>query len=97
MPEPPAAELIRGFVATSPFARRVGLEVVSLAADRAELRLPYDENNLTVADVVHGGAIATLLDVSATASAFSAPEPFDASGGATVSLGVEYIREAAVT
>ena len=92
MPEPPAAELVRGFVASSPFSRRVGLEVVALDSDQATLRLPFDEENITVAEVVHGGAIATLLDVAATASAFCAPEPFEASGGATVSLSVEYIR-----
>ena len=95
MPEaPPAAELVRAFVATSPFARRIGLEVVDLAADRAELRLPFDERNVTVADMVHGGAIATLLDVTAAAVAFCAPTAPDAQGGATVSLTVNYVRAA---
>jgi uncharacterized protein (TIGR00369 family) len=89
---PPAAEFVRAFVATSPFCRRAGLEVVDLSADRAELRLPFDEGNVTVADVVHGGAIATLLDVAVTAAAFCAPEPLEASGGATISLTVNYVR-----
>jgi uncharacterized protein (TIGR00369 family) len=90
--ELPAAEFVRAFVATSPFARRTGLEVVDLSADRAELRLPFDEGNVTVADVVHGGAIATLLDVAVTAAAFCAPEALDASSGATISLTVNYVR-----
>jgi acyl-coenzyme A thioesterase PaaI-like protein len=51
---PPAAEFVHAFVATSPFARRTGLEVVDLSPDRAELRLPFDEGNVTVADVVGG-------------------------------------------
>ena len=89
---PPAAEFVRAFVATSPFARRTGLEVVDLSVDRAELRLPFDEGNVTVADVVHGGAIATLLDVAVTAAAFCAPEALDASSGATISLTVNYVR-----
>jgi uncharacterized protein (TIGR00369 family) len=89
---PPAAELVRAFVASSPFARRVGLEVVELAADRAELRLPFDEGNVTIADVLHGGAIATLLDVTAAATAFCAPTALDATSGATVSLTVNYVR-----
>jgi uncharacterized protein (TIGR00369 family) len=89
---PPAAEFVRDFVATSPFARRTGLQVVDLSADRAELRLPFDEGNVTVADVVHGGAIATLLDVAVTAAAFCAPEALDASSGATISLTVNYVR-----
>ena len=93
MPEaPPAAELVRAFVASSPFARRIGLEVVHLAADRAELRLPFDEGNVTVAGMVHGGAIATLLDVAVTAAAFCAPEALDATSGATISLTVNYVR-----
>ena len=89
---PPAAEFVRAFVATSPFARRTGLEVVDLSADRAELRLPFDTGNVTVADVVHGGAIATLLDVAVTAAAFCAPEALHASSGATISLTVNYVR-----
>ena len=89
---PPAAEFVRAFVASSPFALRTGLEVVDLQADRAELRLPFDEGNVTVADVLHGGAIATLLDVAVTAAAFCAPQPLDVSGGATVSLTVNYVR-----
>jgi uncharacterized protein (TIGR00369 family) len=90
--QPPAAEFVRTFVATSPFARRTGLQVVDLTADRAELRLPFDEGNVTVADVVHGGAIATLLDVAVTAAAFCAPEALDAGSGATISLTVNYVR-----
>ena len=90
--QPPAAEFVRAFVATSPFARRTGLEVVDLSADRAELRLPFDEGNVTVADVVHGGAIATLLDVAITAAAFCAPQALDATSGGTISLTVNYVR-----
>jgi uncharacterized protein (TIGR00369 family) len=89
---PPAAELVRAFVASSPFARRIGLELVDLAADRAELRLPFDEGNVTVADMVHGGAIATLLDVAVTAAAFCAPEALEATSGATINLTVNYVR-----
>ena len=42
--------------------------------------------------MVHGGAIATLMDVAATAVAFCAPPPFEATGGATISLTVNYVR-----
>jgi uncharacterized protein (TIGR00369 family) len=89
---PPAAEFVRAFISTSPFARRTGLEVVDLSADRAELRLPFDEGNVTIADMVHGGAIATLLDVAVTAAAFCAPEPLEAASGATISLTVNFVR-----
>jgi uncharacterized protein (TIGR00369 family) len=89
---PPAAEFVRAFVSASPFARRTGLEVVALSADRAELRLPFNEGNVTIADVVHGGAIATLLDVAVTAAAFCAPDPLEATSGATISLTVHYVR-----
>jgi uncharacterized protein (TIGR00369 family) len=89
---PPAAEFVRAFVATSPFARRIGLEVVDLAADRAELRLAFDEGNVTVADVVHGGASAKLLAFAVTAAAFCAPEALDTTSGATISLTVNYVR-----
>jgi uncharacterized protein (TIGR00369 family) len=42
--------------------------------------------------MVHGGAIATLLDVAVTAAAFCAPEALDATSGATISLTVNYVR-----
>jgi uncharacterized protein (TIGR00369 family) len=65
-----------------------------VAPDRAELSLPFDESIATYGDVVHGGALASLIDVAATAAAWSAAEISDNPRGATVSMTVDYLRAA---
>ena len=92
--QPVGADLIRGFVEHSPFARVLGLEVDDIEPDRAVLSLPFDESVATYADVVHGGAIGSLIDVAATAAAWSAAEMSDNPRGATVSMTVDYLRAA---
>jgi acyl-coenzyme A thioesterase PaaI-like protein len=42
----------------------VGLRLQRIAPDHVELVLPYDPKLATVGDVVHGGAIGTLIDVA---------------------------------
>ena len=91
---PSGAELVRAFVEHSPFARVLKLEVDDIEPDRAKLSLPFDESVATYADVVHGGAVASLIDVAATAAAWSAAEITDSPRGATVSLTVDYLRAA---
>ncbi|MPY79524.1 MAG: hotdog fold thioesterase [Actinophytocola sp.] len=57
----------------------------------AELVLPFDPSRTTYADVVHGGAIAALIDVAATAASWaSAPVP-EKPRGATVGMSVQYL------
>ena len=52
------------------------------------------ERLTTFGDVVHGGAIATLLDVAAVAAAWSGVTDENATTGATVSSSVNYTRAA---
>jgi uncharacterized protein (TIGR00369 family) len=92
--QPTAADLIRAFVEHSPFARVLKLEVDDIEPDRAELSLPFDESVATYGDVVHGGALASLIDVAATAAAWSAAEFSETPRGATVSMTVDYLRAA---
>jgi uncharacterized protein (TIGR00369 family) len=88
------ADLVRGFVEHSPFTRHVGLRLDAIEADRAELVLPFREELATYADVVHGGALSTLIDVAATAAAWSAADPSKVTKGATVGLAVNLLRAA---
>jgi len=92
--QPSGADLVRAFVEHSPFARVLKLEVGEIEPDRAELSLPFDESVATYGDVVHGGALASLIDVAATAAAWSAAEITDSPRGATVSMTVDYLRVA---
>ncbi|HEX3317712.1 MAG TPA: PaaI family thioesterase [Solirubrobacteraceae bacterium] len=87
-------DFVAEFVRTSPFGARMGLRLDHIASDRARLVLPFDRAVTTIGDVVHGGAVSTLVDVAATAAAWSAAEPTDTPRGATIGLTVEFLRAA---
>jgi uncharacterized protein (TIGR00369 family) len=92
--QPSAGDLVRAFMEHSPFGRVLNLELDEIEPDRAVLSLPFDESLATYGDVVHGGAVASLIDVAATAAAWSAAEITDSPRGATVSMTVDYLRAA---
>jgi len=87
-------ELVKGFLEHSPFGRLVGLELVSAGDDRAELRLPFRADNATTGTVVHGGAIATLIDTAATAAAWATEFSEMPTKWGTAGLTVNYLRPA---
>src|SRR5918997_724095 len=41
----------------SPYVALLGIELAEVGTDRAVLRLPFREEVVTIADVVHGGAV----------------------------------------
>jgi uncharacterized protein (TIGR00369 family) len=91
---PQVRELFGAWLANSPFTKAAGLELTAMEPDRAVVAMPYDERLTTFGDVVHGGAIATLLDVAAVAAAWSGVTDESAATGATVSSSVNYVRAA---
>src|SRR5215216_5540571 len=88
------SELIRAFIPTSPLVGLLGIELVRLEPDRARLRLPFRPELATMGDVVHGGAIAALLDTAAMAAAWADDEVPEALAGATVSMNVDFVSAA---
>jgi uncharacterized protein (TIGR00369 family) len=88
-------EIMREFVPSSPLVRHLGIELRSLEPDRAELALPFDARLATLADVVHGGAIASLIDTAGMAATWADPdvEP-ERVAGATISMNVDYVAAA---
>jgi uncharacterized protein (TIGR00369 family) len=92
-----STEVMRQFVANSPFAVKLGIEVVELSADLARLRLPADPSLATVGEIVHGGAVGTLADTAATAACWTAVDLERVRSGATVSLTVDYLEVASGT
>ena len=90
-------ELIRAFIPSSPLVQHLGIELVDLEPDRARLRLPYRPELATMGDVVHGGAIAALLDTASMAAAWSDDAVPEALAGATVSMSVDYVAAARAT
>jgi uncharacterized protein (TIGR00369 family) len=92
---PSGTDLMRGFLEHSPFARHLGFEVVELADDRAVLSMPFREEVVTIGDVVHGGAISSLIDTAATAAAWAGAEIDESNPrGTTVALTVNFLAAA---
>jgi uncharacterized protein (TIGR00369 family) len=87
-------DIVRAFIPSSPLVGLLGIELVELAPDRAQLRLPYRPELATIGDVVHGGAIAALLDTAAMAAAWSDDAVPGSGAGATVSMSVDYVAAA---
>ena len=91
---PSRREIVRDFVPASPLVRHLGIELVELAPDRAVLRLPFRPELATMGDIVHGGAIAALLDTASMAAAWSDDAEPGTAAGATVSMSVDYVAAA---
>jgi uncharacterized protein (TIGR00369 family) len=91
---PTRREVIAAFIPGSPLVRHLGITLEAIENDRAQLRLPYDERLATLQDVVHGGAIASLIDTAGMAAAWADDSEPEALAGATVSLTVDYVAAA---
>ncbi len=91
---PTRQEIISQFIPASPLVKHLGIELRALEPDRAQLLLPYRAELATMADVVHGGAIASLIDTAGMAAAWADDEEPEALAGATVSLTVDYVAAA---
>jgi uncharacterized protein (TIGR00369 family) len=75
----------------SPFASKLGVEAVHFEDGRAVFKLPFTEDNTTIADVVHGGAILTLADIAATAAAWAGIENPADHRGITADLSLTFL------
>ena len=84
-------DLMHQFLPASPFVRELDLQLEQIGDGTARLRMPFDEERTTYGDVVHGGALAALVDTAVMVTAWAgAPLP-DQMRGATVSLSLEYV------
>ena len=87
-------QLVEAFIPHSPHAAALGIAIESLEPDRAVLAMPFKPELVTMGDVVHGGAIATLIDTAATVAAWAVDEVPDSPAGATVSLSINFTSAA---
>lgn len=88
----PDRETLAGLVAGSPYGRLLGIEVEEAGEGRVRLRLPYRESLTTLGDLVHGGALAGLVDTAATAAAWLGLEDPSGARGTTLGFSVSYLR-----
>ena len=91
---PTRRALVADFVPSSPLVRTLGIRLDRLEPDLAELVLPFAEANVTIGDVVHGGAIAALIDTAGMTAAWADETRPPGLAGATVSMSVDYVAAA---
>jgi uncharacterized protein (TIGR00369 family) len=98
-PSGPASgrDVIAEFLPQSPFVAKLGIIADQLADDEVRLRLPWDPSNVTVDDMVHGGAIATLADLTVMAAAWCGAQAPPEFRGVTVSMTVDFMAPARAT
>jgi uncharacterized protein (TIGR00369 family) len=88
------ADVLAAYIEHSPFAVHLGLRTDKIEPDHVRLAMPYNEQLATVGDVVHGGAISSLLDTAATIAAWSGLESLENVRGTTISLAVTFVAAA---
>jgi len=89
--EPGPVKLIEAAIVDSPFGKLVGLRSESIEVDHVRLRLPYRPDLTTLGETVHGGAIASLVDVAATAAAWAHPGSSPKARGSTVGFSLNFL------
>lgn len=89
------AELVEAFVPNSPFVGHLGMRLTRLEQDEVEMTLPFRPELATIGDVVHGGAISTLIDTAGMAAAWADRDgEAEGAGGATIGLSVDFVSAA---
>jgi uncharacterized protein (TIGR00369 family) len=81
----------------TPFVVKLGIVADELDDDEVRLRLPWDPSNVTLGDMVHGGAIATLADLTVMAAAWCGVDAPPQLRGVTVSMALDYMAPARAT
>jgi uncharacterized protein (TIGR00369 family) len=97
MTKPSGRDVIAQFLPQSPFVAKLGIVAEQLGDDEVRLRLPWDPTNTTLGDMVHGGAIATLADLTVMAAAWCGAEAPPELRGVTVSLTLDFMAPARST
>jgi uncharacterized protein (TIGR00369 family) len=85
-------EVLRGFLNVSPFQTWLGLTLEDVREDGVDIAMPFREELLSnpTARTVHGGILATLVDLTGLYSVLATTTPVMA----TVDLRVDYHRPA---
>ncbi|WP_099040762.1 PaaI family thioesterase [Mycobacterium neglectum] len=96
-PPQTGAEVMAQFIPASPFVAKLGIVAEVLDGDEVRLRLPWDESNVTLGDMVHGGAVAALADVAVMAAAWAGAEVPESLRGVTTSMSVQFLAPARAT
>jgi uncharacterized protein (TIGR00369 family) len=92
--KPTRRELAEAFIPISPHTAALGIRLASIGTDEAVLELPFKPELATFGEVVHGGAIGTLVDTAAMVAAWATDEVPENPAGSTVALSVNFAAAA---
>lgn len=96
MTTPTGAEVMAQFLPQTPFVATLGIVAEILDGNEVRLRMPWIPTNVTLGDMVHGGAIAALADVT-VAAAWAGVEAAGSLRGVTTSMAMQYLSPARAT
>lgn len=91
------SDVMAQFIPACPLAAKLGIVADVLHGDEVRLRMPFDPTNVTLGDMVHGGAIATLADMTVMAAAWASADVPDSLRGVTTSLSMQFLAPARAT
>ena len=97
MSTPSGAAVMAQFIPQSPFVTKLGIVADTLDAEEMRIRMPWDPGNVTLGDMVHGGAIAALADVTVMAAAWAGVVAADSLRGVTTSMAIQFLAPARAT
>jgi uncharacterized protein (TIGR00369 family) len=87
-------KIVRDVIAGSPYTSRLGVRCEEVVPDRVRMRLPWSPENVTIGDLVHGGAIASLVDASATGACWATPDLAPGARGTTIGFSISFLNAA---
>jgi uncharacterized protein (TIGR00369 family) len=90
----PMTDVVRGAIVGSAFGRLLGMQLEDVAGDMVKVRLPFRDELTTIGSLVHGGAIAALVDVSATAAAWTKADLARSPRGTTIGFSLNFLQGA---
>ena len=84
--------IVRDAIAGAPYARKLGAVCEEVAVDHVVMRLPWTPDHTTIGDMIHGGAIASLVDIAATAVCWATPDLAPGARGTTIGFSISYLN-----
>ena len=85
------AALARGWLESAPFVAHLGIRLQKMEPGRAVLAMPFSDSLPTIGEVVHGGAISSLVDTAAATAAWSGAQVPERPRASTIGLTVDFL------
>ncbi|MBL4864410.1 MAG: PaaI family thioesterase [Rhodobiaceae bacterium] len=84
-------DILKNGIVLSPYGRHLGMDPILIEVDHVVVAMPFKNDLTTLGDVVHGGAIASLVDVAATGAFWALEEQPTNPRGTTIGFSINYL------